>query len=196
MDGIMEGVSHPDSERRRMSSGVTSLAKQNSTTANGLSNQLTANAANVYGGLEPQLQAEAAAPSGYTPTQKASMNTAAQQSAGGGNASAIGEGNLYAARTKNAGGAKEAIGAATRGSGENLSNAAVGNEVANANLQQHQHQAGLSGLEGLNSTELGGGEQALGLSNQALNISQDAYNNNPYNKTLNTAIQAAGSAGK
>jgi hypothetical protein len=156
------------------SSGVKTDAFANSGTAGNLSNNLTANAANVYGGLEPQLQAEAAAPSGYTPTQKAAMNTSAQQSAGGGNANAIGQGRLYAARTKNAGGAKEAIGAATRGSGENLSNAAVGTEVDNANLQQKQRQEGLQGEQSLYGTELGGGEQALGLSNQALGIANQA----------------------
>lgn len=155
-------------------SGVKADELGNSGTANQLSSNLTANAANVYGGLEPQLQAEAAAPSGYTPTQMASMNTAAQQSAGGGNASAIGQGDLYAARTRNAGGAKEAIGAATRGSGENLSNEAVNNQVQNANLQQKQRQEGLSGEQGLYGTELGGGEQALGLSNQALGLANQA----------------------
>lgn len=175
-----------------MSSGVTSAAKNNASTASNLSNQLTANAASVYGGLEPQLQAEAAAPSGYTPTQKAAMNTAAQQSAGGGNAGAEGQARLYAARTNNAGGAKAAIGAATRGSGANLSNAAVGTEVQNANLQQKQRQAGLSGLSNLNQTETSAGEGALGLSDQALGVANDAYNNNPWIKTLQTAMQSAG----
>ena len=47
------------------------------------SNAENANASNIYGGLEPTLQAEAAHPSGYTPMQKAQTNTAAQQSAGG-----------------------------------------------------------------------------------------------------------------
>jgi hypothetical protein len=157
-----------------MSSGVKKDAFANSGTANALQNQYSANAANVYGGLEPQLAAEAAHPTGLTPMQKASQNTAAQQSAGGGTAGAIGAGKLYAARTRNAGGAKQAIGQAVRGAGSNLSNAALSTEQQDAALQQRNRQAGLSGLEGLNAEQTTAGENALGLSNQALNIANEA----------------------
>ena len=152
-----------------MGSGVKSDAFKNYGIGQNLANQYSTNAANVYGSLEPQLAAEAAHPAGFTPTQKANMNTAAQQSAGGSNAAAIGQGRLYAQRTRNAGGAKAAIGNAVRGAGENLSNAAVGTEMANAQLQQHQRQQALSGLNQLNSAEMGSGLNALGLSTQALN---------------------------
>jgi hypothetical protein len=157
-----------------MGSGVKKDAFSNYGKASNLSDTLTSNAANVYGALEPTLQAEAAHPMGYTPNQKALMNTSAQQSAGGSTAGAIGEGRLYAARTKNAGGAKQAIGEAVRGAGENLSNAAVGTELSNANLQQKQQQAGQSGLSNLYGTDLSQGNEALGLSNQALNIANQA----------------------
>jgi hypothetical protein len=143
-------------------------------TGRNISGNLLSNAQNVYGGLEPQLAAEAAHPMGFTPQAKALMNTAAQQSAGGSTAGAIGQGRLYATRTRNAGGAKQAIGEAVRGAGENLSNAAVGTELANANLQEKQRQAGLGGLENLYGTQLRGGEEALGLSNQALGIASQA----------------------
>src|SRR5271168_2284134 len=130
-----------------MAKGVAKDAIGNSGTASNLANQYSANASNVYGGLEPQLATEAAHPTGLTPMQKASENTAAQQSAGGGTAGAIGAGRLYAARTRNAGSAKEAIGQATRGAGANLSNAALSTEQQDASLQQRNRQAGLSGLE-------------------------------------------------
>src|SRR5271170_3345693 len=174
-----------------MSSGVTGLAKNNSTTAGNLQDRYSANAANVYGGLEPQLAAEAAHPTGLSPIQKASENTAAQQSAGGGTAGAIGAGRLYAARTRNAGGAKQAIGQATRGAGANLSNAALSTEQQDAGLQQRNQQAGLSGLEGLNAQQTSAGEGALGLSDQALGVANTAYNNNPWIGVLNTAIKSA-----
>ena len=177
-----------------MSSGVTDLAKNNSTTATGLQGQYSANAANVYGGLEPQLAAEAAHPTGLTPVQKASENTAAQQSAGGGTAGAIGAGKLYSARTHNAGGAKAAIGQATRGTGANLSEAALGTEQQDASLQNRNRQAGLTGLEGLNSEQTQAGEGALGLSDQALNVANTAYDDNPWMKTLQTAMSSAGQA--
>ena len=155
-------------------SGVKKDAFQNSGTGQNLSNNLTSQASNVYGSLEPTLQAEAAHPMGFTPQAKAAMNTAGQQSAGGSAAGAIGQGRLYAARTHNAGGAKAAIGEGVRNAGQNLSNTAVGTEVANANLQNQQQQAGLRGLQGLYGTELGEGENALGLSNQALGVANNA----------------------
>lgn len=155
-------------------SGVKKDAFANSGTAQGLSGQYASNAENVYGSLEPQLAAEAAHPQGLTPQAKSAMNTAAQQSAGGSTAAAVGQGKLYSQRTNNAGGAKAAIGSAVRGAGENLSNAAVGTEVTNAKLQNQQQQAGLSGLSGLNSTETVAGLNALGLSNQALGVANSA----------------------
>lgn len=178
-----------------MPKGVSSDAFANSGTANNLSNSLTSNAANIYGGLEPTLQAEAAHPSGYTPQQKAMQNTAAQQSAGGATAGAVGQGGLYAARTRNAGGAQAAIGDATRGAGANLSRAAVGTEVNSANLANQNQQRGIGGLENLNSTELSGGENALGLSNQALGVADQADQNNPWMKLLQSGLGAGATLG-
>ena len=155
-------------------SGVKADELANSGTANGLASQYGANAANIYGGLEPTLASESAHPTGLTPMQKASQNTASQQSAGGGTAGAIGAGKLYSARTHNAGGAKEAIGQATRGAGQNLSDAALNTEQQDAALQQKNQQAARSGLAGLETGQTSAGEGALGLSNQALNIANEA----------------------
>jgi len=183
-----------------MPKGVEKDALSNSGTANNLSNSLTANAANIYGGLEPTLQAEATHPQGLLPTQKAMMNTAAQQSAGGSTSGAIGSGRLYAARTRNAGGAKAAIGQGVRQAGQNLSNAAVGTELASAKLANEQQQSGLHGLQSLYGTELGEGENALGISNQALGISNQAAQQNPWDKyvlpaSLDVVKAAAAAAG-
>jgi hypothetical protein len=177
-----------------MPKGVAGQGLANSGTAQNLSNNLTANAANVYGGLEPELAARAATPTGYTPSQQASMNTAAQQSAGGSNAGAAGQGGLYAARTRNAGAGQAAIGSSTRAAGANLSKAAVGTQVQSANLGQQNQRAALSGMEGLNSTELSGGENALGLSNSALGVANQADANNPYLKIGMGILGAGGQA--
>jgi hypothetical protein len=131
-------------------------------------NAENANASNIYGGLEPTLQAEAAHPSGYTPMQKAQMNTAAQQSAGGSTSGAVGQGGLYAARTRNAGAAQNAIGSSVRGAGENLSKSAVGTETASANLANQKQQQGISGLGGLYSSNLNAASNNLNASNDAL----------------------------
>lgn len=167
-----------------MPKGVERQQLANSGTAQSLSNQLTGNAANIYGALEPTLAARAATPIGYTPAQKASINTAAQQSAGGTTAAAVGQGGLYAARTRNAGAGQAAIGAANRAAGEDLSRRAVGTEVQNAQLGQENQRAALGGLSSLYGRELGGGESALGLSNQALQGASQSSEANPWMKIL------------
>lgn len=135
----------------------------------------------MYGSLAPTLQAEAAHPSGYSPTQLASMNTAAQQSAGGSQAATVGQGALLAARTRNAGAAQNAVGAGTRAAGANLSNAAVGTATKDANLAQQHQQQGIAGEAGLYGTDLGASENALGLSNSALTGAANSGGmNNPW----------------
>lgn len=172
--------------------GIEGRQLQNSGTASNLSNQLTANASNIYGGLEPELQAEAAHPSGFTPQQKALQTTAAQQSTGGSNAGAVGQGGLYAARTRNAGAAQGAIGSSVRSSGANLARQAVGTETRSADLANQHQQQGIAGLGGLEANQLGEGENALGLSNQALSGADQSAENNPWMKLLMQGIQSGG----
>lgn len=155
-------------------SGVKSDAFSNSGNALNLSNQLQGNAANIYGSVEPTLAAEAAHPQGYSPTDLAMLNTSAQQSAGGSQAGAVGQGALLASRTKNAGTADAAIAKSAENAGGLLSKAALGTQEANANLKQKQQQEGLSGMQSLYGTDLSGGENALGLSNSALDIANNA----------------------
>lgn len=157
-----------------MSSGVKSDALANSGTANGMSSALSGNAGALYGPLSSQLQSQAAHPQGYTPAQMAAQGTAAQQSAGGSMAGTVGQGALLAARTRNAGAAQGAIAQGGRQASQNLSNAAVGTQTANADLQQHNQQSAEHGLQNLYGTELGGSQSALGLSNQALNTANSA----------------------
>jgi hypothetical protein len=149
-------------------SGIKGDALANSGTANAMSSQLGGNAGALYGPLSNQLQSQMAHPSGYTPGQMAAQNTAAQQSAGGSQAGTVGQGALLSARTRNAGAAQGAIAQGGRQASQNLSNAAVGTQVRNANLQQSNQQSATRGLENLYGTELGGSQNALGLSNSAL----------------------------
>lgn len=154
--------------------GTKTDAFANSGTAGAMSGQLGSNASGLYGGVANELQAQAAHPAGYTPSQMAAQNTAAQQSAGGSQAGTVGQGALMAARTRNAGAAQNAIAQGGRQASQNLSSAAVGNQTNNANLQQHQQQSAQQGLQGLYGTELGGSQSALGLSNQALNTANNS----------------------
>lgn len=137
---------------------------------------LEGDASNIYGGLAPQLQAEATAPAGFNPSDLAAMNTAAQQSAGGATSGATGRGALLAARTKNAGTADAAIADAARSGGQRLSDAAVGTQVENAQLKEHQRQSGLSGLEHLYGENLGAGVQSAGQVAPDVNADTNAYN--------------------
>lgn len=178
-----------------MPKGVEQQQLANSGTGQTQTSALNSNASNIFGGLEPTLQAEAAHGTGYTPAQKALQNTAAQQSAGGATAGAVGQGGLYAARSRNAGGAQAAIGDATRGAGANLSRSAVGTEVNSANLANQNQQRGIGGLSNLYGEELGGGEANLGLSNQALQGADQSAANNPWMKLLQSGIAAGGQVG-
>lgn len=157
-----------------MSSGVKSDAFANSGRANATSNTLSGNAGSLYGPLSSTLTTAAVHPTGLTPAQKAAQNTATQQSAGGSMAGTVGQGALLSARTRNAGAAQNAIAQGGRTASENLSRGALSTEQQNADLQQKNQRAATSGLESLYGTELGGSEKALGLSNQALDVANQA----------------------
>jgi hypothetical protein len=124
----------------------------------------------------PELQAEATNPQGYGPAELAEMNTAGQQSAGGTQSGATGEGALLAARTKNPGTAAAAIGQSARTAGEIASKGALGTQVANAQLKQRQQQAGLTGEENLTGLETGAGLTALGQVAPDVNANTGAAN--------------------
>ncbi len=137
-------------------------------------NQGQANA--TYNALAPELQQEVAHPTGFTPKQQSDMTTAAEQSAGGSNAGAVGQGALLAGRTKNPGAAAAAIDASSRHAGQNLGQETLGIKNADAMLQQKNRQAGLAGLGQLNQQELGGANQALGIVPEAANANTNAIN--------------------
>jgi hypothetical protein len=172
--------------------GVKKGLFNDSGTALGLEGLYGQNAANINSTLTPELTAEAVNPQGYTPTQMASQTTAAEQTAGGSNAGATGGALLRAVRTRNAGAVAPAVGASNRAAGEELSQVNSGIQTRNADLQQRQRQQGLSGLESLYGTNVGAGENALGLSEGALN---DAGNlKNFWQQYLLGAQAAAGQA--
>lgn len=149
-------------------SGIKGDLLANSGNANALEKLYAGNAAGINSVLTPTLTAEAVNPQGYSPTQLAAQTTAAQQSAGGSNAGAVGGSLLRAARTRNIGAAPAAIGEANRNASQRLGNINAGIQAKSADIAQANRQAGLKGLEGLYGENVSGGNQALGLSNQAL----------------------------
>lgn len=176
----------------------------NATQAANNSQSFLNNSNALYSSVVPQLETEASAPSGFAPADEAAMNTASQESAGGSQAGAVGQGALLDARTRNKGGAAAAIDASSRAAGENLSRNALGIQTKNAMLKEEQRQNALSGLTGLTGLETGAANNALGVSNQglgevasnvgantgAVNSSYDAFTD-----IINPLLGAAGSAG-
>ena len=160
--------------------------------ANQISGQAAGNAGSLYGTLAPQLQAEAAAPAGIAQPDLAAMNTGVQESAGGTQAAAVGQGGLLAARTRNAGGADAAIADASRGAGETAAKGALGTQIANSQVKQRQQQAGLGGLESLYGTNEGSSIGALG--EVAGNVNADVNQQNAsydWTRALSAISQAA-----
>lgn len=144
--------------------------------ANANANTFMGNANSLYSTAVPALTSEEQNPQGFGPSDLAKMKTDAMQTAGGSEAGAVGQGGLLAARTRNAGGPAAAIASAARTSGQNLSRANLGVDTADAKLKEQQRQAGLSGLENLNSVETGASNNALGQVASNVNANTQAAN--------------------
>ena len=157
-----------------MSSSVANSAKANATSAQNLSNGYNSAASSTGSTLTPLLTQLATHPQGYSPSDLASMNTAAMQSAGGSTAGITGQANQTAARTNNAGGYGAALDQAARQNAAQLSDAALSIQNQNAGVKLQQQQEGISGLESTYGTQVGAGENALGLSDQALGVENQA----------------------
>lgn len=146
------------------------------TTAAGTSAALQSNAGGLYNVEAPALINEATHPAGYAPTDLAAMNTAAQQSAGGSEAAAVGQGGLKAARTHNAGGSDAAIADAVRTSGQHATDAALQTQTQNANAKLKQQQEGMQGLGGLQENQQRAALESLGQIPGDVNASTNAEN--------------------
>jgi len=153
---------------------TSGAAMSNSNSAQNLSRQYGANANTVGSILTPTLNRMATNPQGFSPRTIANMNTAALQSIGGAQAGTVGLANLEAARTNNAGAFAPAVAQAGRDAMAQFSDAALGVQNRNALLQEQQRQQGLAGLADLYHTNVGAGENALGLSNNALAVKNQA----------------------
>ncbi len=150
----------------------------------------------LYSSLAPTLQQDIAHPVGLNPYEKAQANTAAQESAGGSQAAAVGQGALQAQRTRNAGTADAAIGEGARGAGRNLSRAALGTELQDSAMKQQKQQAAKGELAGLYGVATPGGSQALNSVasnvNANTNAAEQSWNWAKY--LLDPALQAGGQA--
>lgn len=159
-----------------MARSTAAQAGNNATSGQNLSTTYGSQAAANSSVLTPTLNAMATNPQGFSPQTVNNMTTAAMQSAGGSAAGTVGQGNLQAARTNNAGGFAPVASQAGHDATAQLSDAALGIQNNNAQLKAQQQQEGINGLAGQYATNVGAGENALGLSTNALNAQTAAQN--------------------
>lgn len=134
------------------------------------------NAGSLYSTVAPALAADIAHPAGMNPVDLARLRTENEQSAGGSEAAAVGQGALLAGRTKNAGSADAAVDAAARGAGQQLSSADLKTNLANEDLKQQQRSQALGEEGGLYGTSVGGSNSALGENANNVNANTNAAN--------------------
>lgn len=152
-------------------------------------------AGNTWSTLFPTLRQNLTNPQGFGKDLNA-INTANQQSIGGSVAGAVGQGNLQAARTGNAGGFAPALDEAARSGARQMSQNALGVQEQNAYLKNQQQQQAINALgnlygENTNATlrALGLGNEALGESNNALSVATGAAKASPWNSFYDTLGQ-------
>jgi hypothetical protein len=145
-------------------------------TAGNVENTANTNASNIYNSLYGQYQNEAANPAGFTPAEKATMTTGAEQSAGGSLGAATGKAAQYAAANKNSGSFAPVLDEASRAASRNLSGNTLAINNEDTALKEKQRQAGLSGLSGLEGMENNDVFNSIGLQNSALNTQTNANN--------------------
>ncbi len=151
-----------------MGRDTSNAAMSNSNTAQGMSSTYGGRATSAYNVLTPTLNRMATNPQGFSQGTMNNMNTAAMQTAGGGNGATVGGAMQTAARTNNAGAYDPAIAQAGHDASTNLSDAALGVQNRNAMLQEQQRQQGISGLQDQYGENTGASQNALGLSTGAL----------------------------
>ncbi len=133
----------------------------------GKADKLFGQLSSIYGG-------QYANPSGMSPTELSDARTAGEQSVGGSVAGAVGQGNLQAARTGNAGGYAAALDQAHRtGIAQNSQNA-LNVQNANTGIKLAQQQSGLQGMQVLQSGAEQGQLGAMGNNVGAINAETSA----------------------
>jgi hypothetical protein len=142
-------------------------AEQTFGTSTNNANTMSGRASAVNSAMMPGLTADAAGKGGLTPGQKATMDTASQQSVGGSNAGITGQAGLTAGRSGNPGSMISAIGSADRGNARNLSNDALKTQEYSTNMAQQKQQSAMGELGKLYGTNVSGLGDMLKNANQA-----------------------------
>lgn len=152
-------------------------------------------AAQALGSFLPYEKSQLENPTGYTPEELADQLTASSQSLGRSMSSAVGQGNLMAARTRNGAGYAPALDSASRGAMQQQSQNALQVQNQNAQLKQQKQQQAANSLQNLYNTDISATLNALGLGNNSINAWTNADNatTSAWMGPINAASQMASS---
>lgn len=145
---------------------VQNTEKKQAQTDQGTAGGYGAQASQIGSSIIPGLEREAQSPQGYDTQTKNDMTTAGAQAVGGVNAGIGGIEGLDAGRTRNAGGANQALDEAARVKSRQLSNNALGVQNASAQLGQQKQMQAQNQLAGLYGTDTSAQLKAMGISNE------------------------------
>ena len=182
-----------------MGRDAASSATKNITTANTNASGYQAAAGGDSSALTPYYTKNLIAPQGYSPAETAQMLTSSSQSLGGGQSAEMGQGNLMAARDRNAAGVSAGSDEVARDAMKQQSQNALGVQTASTNLADQRQSDAASGLSSLYNTNTSALLSSLGLSNSAISALTAANAQSATNWTtpLNDATSVASSfAGK
>ncbi len=179
---------------------IQGAAKKNAGTAGDVATGFGSTASSIGSSLIPGLEREAQNPTGFTPVQKNNMLVASQEGVGGANSGIVGQGNLAAARTRNAGGFTRALDESARQKGRQLSTNALGVQNEDARVAWQRQQDAQHQLVGLYGTNTSDQLKAMGLQdedlNTALNAGKSGWQQNAMNwiTTLSQGAKAGAQA--
>lgn len=145
---------------------VQNTSKKQAQTDQGVAGGYGTQAAGIGSSLIPGLEREANNPTGYDTQTKNNMITAGAQAVGGVNSGIGGIAGLEEGRTRNAGGATQALDEAARVKSRQLSNNALGVENSSAQLAQQKQMQAQNQLAGLYGTDTSNQLKAMGLSQE------------------------------
>lgn len=150
-----------------MARDAENQAKQTYQQSQALTKDSEAKTNDLYNQLHSTYTSEIANPKGFDPADLNAMNTAGQQSLGGGLAAAKGEAATKAASNRNSGSFAPVLDESVRDAGRTNSENAIKTQEADALMREQHRQEGMAGESGLYGSQNNDVLSSLGLQNQS-----------------------------
>jgi hypothetical protein len=170
----------------RFDRSVAKQAGSNAQQAGEEAGNFNTKANQIYSGLIPGLLRDVNTPTGYTPQEVNNMLVSGGEAVGGVNSGVLGQADLAAARTRNAGGFSNALDEAARVKSRQLASNALQVSGEDARLKQQKQQEARRMLESLYGTNTSDMLKAMGISNEDLQTKLAAGRQGWLQNTLNT----------